>query len=143
MMASFGLRRSRVALLCLVCLAAGSAPLRAQDWERADAAVRRLDPGAFPQLPAGIAQYRGGSVSDVDELARRDDATFLQVVGGTRRIGYSRAIRVATPADIRAHGRNPTMTHADHEGIDDVFVGKASTILYWSGSRWVELHGSN
>ena len=168
-----------------------SAHISGQDWERANAEVRRLDPSAFPQLPTAISSYlrqrgcgvpqvfgadrpggviqgrftsntqvdwavlcsvrrlssilvfRGGSIARVDDLARLEDSTFLQVVGRENVVGYSRTIRVATPARIRSHSGNSTGVRVDHDGIEDAFVGKGSTLWYWDDGRWRELPGAD
>ena len=178
-------------ILGVVAIALASQLPSPQEWERANVEVRRLDPGAFPELPPAVAQYlrdrgctipqaftpgrrqgvikghfisgtqldwavlcsasristilvfRSGGTSHVDELARRDDADYLQVIDDARRIGYSRAITVATPGEIRRHGRSAKSARLDHDGIDDAFVEKGSTILYWYRGRWLELEGSN
>lgn len=31
----------------------------------------------------------------------------------------------------------------DHDGIKDIFVEKASVVLYWHGGRWVKLQGAD
>jgi hypothetical protein len=158
-----------------------------QDWERANANVRRLPPSAFQQLPARVVEhlrkrgctvpqsfattkpsgvirghftsakrlewavlcsvgqvstvlvFRGGSVSTIDELARRPDSTFLQVVGPGNSIGFSRAIDVADPKHIRSRGGDSVAPPLDHDGIEDSFIEKGSTIWYWYDEQWREL----
>ncbi|MDE0040390.1 MAG: hypothetical protein OXU77_22930 [Gammaproteobacteria bacterium] len=92
-----------------------------------------------------ILVFRGGSTSDIAEIARLEDRTFLQDVGGGR-IGYSRLLGVADADFIRGrhaiHGglQPPPL---DHEGINDIFVEKASRVWYWYEGRWRELTGSD
>jgi hypothetical protein len=162
----------------------------AQDWDRANSDVRRLEPSSFQQVPASILEnlrqrrctipqsfsathpvgvirghftsttqfdwavlcsvervstvlvFRGGAVAAIDELARYPDATSLQVVGPGNTVGFSRAIDVASPAHIRSHGE-PIVTRVDHDGIEDSFIEKGSTIWYWFGGRWHELPGAD
>lgn len=93
---------------------------------------------------SSILVFRGGSVSSVAELANFPDSTFLQVVGPNDAIGYSRAIVVATAGYIREHNRsNLTLPRLGHDGINDLFVEKGSSIWYWDGGRWLELNGAD
>jgi hypothetical protein len=58
------------------------------------------------------------------------------------RIGFSRLIMVAPGDAIRRHlGRHAALkpTAIDHDGIENSFVGKASTVWYWSGGKWIQL----
>ena len=88
--------------------------------------------------------YRGSSVSAVAELASFPDSTFLQVVGPNGAIGYSRAIVVASAGYIREHNwGNPKLPPLDHDGINDLFVQKGSSLWYWDGVRWLELDGAD
>lgn len=81
---------------------------------------------------------------NVDELDEDPDASKLQVTGPGV-IGYSRAIRMASPSDIRDrnHAANPPPPVLGHEGIEDAYVGNGSVILFWSGSRWLKPVGSD
>ena len=90
-----------------------------------------------------IFVFRGGSPSRVAEIARHEDATFLQVVAQPNVVGYSRAISVASPAHIRSYGGHKMVSPLDHDGIEDAFVGKGSTILYWYRGRWRDLPGAD
>jgi hypothetical protein len=93
---------------------------------------------------SSILVFRGGLVSSVAELASYPDSTFLQVVGPNDAIGYSRAIVVAPPGYIREHNRSdPKLPRLDHDGINDVFVEKGSSVWYWDGGRWLELSGAD
>ena len=93
---------------------------------------------------SSILVFRGGSVSDVAELAPFPDSTFLQVVGPNDTIGYSRAIVAATAGYIRERNRsNPKLPRLDHDGINDLFVEKGSSVWYWNGARWLELDGAD
>ncbi len=92
--------------------------------------------------------YREGSIENVDRIARAPDATFLQVVDrdprGNPIVGYSRAIEPADAKHILEHHRDfggPTPPPLDHDGIEDNFVEKGSSILYWYRGRWLRLTG--
>lgn len=95
---------------------------------------------------SSILVFRGGSAASVAELASRPDRTFLQVVAPGDVIGYSRALGVADPRYIRDHHERyggPRPPLLDHDGIDDIFIGKVSVVWYWYGGRWLQLQGAN
>jgi hypothetical protein len=90
-----------------------------------------------------ILIYRGGTTQDVAALAAMADKGFLQT-GYPKRIEFSRAILPAAPSDIRASHKEfgvGQLPRIDHDGIHNAFVGKASTIMYWDGKKWLELAG--
>lgn len=91
---------------------------------------------------SAILVFEGGSPTQVRELAAQPDAQYLQVMGRTPAIGYSRGLAVATPQLIRRRlqgggGREPRPL--DHDGIEDAFEGKASVVWYWSRQEWIQL----
>ena len=95
---------------------------------------------------SAILVFRGGNTSAVAVLARRSDEGEMQVVGDGFVTGYSRAIGVASPSFIREHAAaygGPKPPPLDHDGIDDIFVEKASVVLYWYRGRWLELQGAD
>jgi hypothetical protein len=91
-----------------------------------------------------ILVFWGGRATNVSELAERPDAGFLQGwVADT--IVFSRAIEVASEAHIREHFRRdeakpPVLEHA---GIEDIFLGKVSTVWYWRTGQWMHLTGAD
>jgi len=92
-----------------------------------------------------ILVYRNGTASKVDSLARLPDSGFLQpnASGVTE---FSRKIEIATPKYIadqaKAYG-TAKPANLDHEGIDDGYMDKASTVLFYSRGKWRELQGAN
>lgn len=97
------------------------------------------------QRASSILVFRPGSPTAVIELARLPDANFLQVTGPGS-IGYSRAVGVASPQYIREHHEQyggPQPPPLDHDGINDIFVEKASIVWYWYGGRWLQLTGAD
>jgi hypothetical protein len=93
---------------------------------------------------SSILVFPGGSVLAAEELARHSDSAFLQVVGPYDSVGYSRAIVTANAEYIRAHARGDgRVARVTHEGINDRFVEKGSSVWYWSGGRWLELPGAD
>jgi hypothetical protein len=99
---------------------------------------------------SAILVYREGSVQNVDRIARAPDETFLQVVDrdprGNPIVGYSRVIEAAGAKHILTHYRDfggPTPPPLDHDGIEDNFVEKGSSIFYWHQGRWLKLTGGD
>lgn len=93
-----------------------------------------------------ILIFRGVDATAVEELQPRPNDDYMQTIDEAGRIGFSRAIAVASPAVIRRqHARygGPLPKLLDHDGIDDLFVEKASTIWYWQDGKWLPLTGSN
>ena len=92
-----------------------------------------------------ILVFRQGRTPPI-ELASFPDANYLQGLGGST-IGFSRVISVASARFIRAASeaghRGPTPPPLDHEGIDDAFAGKGSTVLYFHSGNWLTLAGSD
>ncbi len=82
------------------------------------------------------------------EHGTSDDAVYMQQLD-RQKIQYSRLILKETRKDIakRLSESEPSSRLApervDHDGIGDVYVGKASTILYCMEGRWVELDGAD
>ncbi len=90
-----------------------------------------------------ILVFWDGRTSNVSELEPRPDANFLQS-SGVDTIGFSRTIAVASEAHIRDYFRRdeakpPVLEHA---GIEDIFLGKASTVWYLRTGKWVRLTGA-
>lgn len=75
----------------------------------------------------------------VDELARRDDADFVTSEG------FCRLLRPASPRVIRAyfayHGKKAP--RLSHDGVDDHFEPKASTVHYFARGRWLRWAGAD
>jgi hypothetical protein len=90
-----------------------------------------------------ILVFWGGRASNVSELEEKPDAHFLQGGAGDT-IVFSRTIAVASEAHIREYFRRdetkpPVLEHA---GVEDIFLGKGSTVWYWRTGKWVRLTGS-
>jgi hypothetical protein len=96
------------------------------------------------QHTSTILVFWGGDPHSVNEMASRADAEFLQVVGSGG-IGFSRMIRPASPAFIREHEQRPrsALPEFSHDGIEDVFVEKASVVWYWREGKWLRLSGAD
>jgi hypothetical protein len=93
---------------------------------------------------SSILVFRDGSASSVAELASFPDSTFLQVVGPNGAIGYSREIVAAAPGYVAKRNRgNAKLPRADHDGINDLFVEKGSSVWFWDGGHWLKLDGAD
>ncbi len=87
--------------------------------------------------------------NDTDEapqaLATSEDRNYLQGLGGDK-IGFSHEITAVGHAFILRHYRaygGPQPPPIDHHGIDDAFLGKASTTWYFHAGRWLQLQGAD
>jgi hypothetical protein len=92
-----------------------------------------------------ILVFRGGLPNDVAELARQEDRGYLQGIGDGR-VGFSRGLAVADPSYIREHHNprtGPPLPLLDHEGINDIFIEKASVVWFWSRNRWIQMAGAD
>lgn len=78
-------------------------------------------------------------------IARFEDTIFLQdMLGG--KIGFSRAInpvgRNRIMSNYQAYG-GPKPPLITHQGIDDAFLEKASTVYYFYKGKWLQLAGAD
>ncbi len=92
-----------------------------------------------------ILVFWNGNPTTVDALAERPDYDFLQVVTPGE-IGFLRVLSVAVPETVRTHYEwyaNTPPPSLTHEGIDDAFAEKGSTVWYWRDGRWMELLGTD
>ena len=87
----------------------------------------------------------GGSARCQSKLESREDRGYLQVVLPGE-IGYSRAIGIASQqamAGYHSEYNDPKSPDTSHEGIEDIFIEKASTIFYCANGVWSELQGAD
>lgn len=94
---------------------------------------------------SSILIFWGGSAKSVSQIAKAADKSFLQGIGGDK-IGFSRAIGIADRKYILSHYRDyggPKPPAITHHGINDAFVEKASSVLYFHRGRWLELQGAD
>jgi hypothetical protein len=102
-----------------------------------------------PLLPSGqlvradlLGIVRGESSSGVPSSLRRRFPTGI----GEGRIGYSRVLAAASPAQMREYavsfgGTLPKVL--DHDGLEDAFAEKASVVSYLEAGRWLALTGAD
>ena len=104
------------------------------------------------QWAALCSRNRSSAIIVVDEngrvraeLASAPDRSYLQGIGGGK-IGYSRALSPAGADYIlsvyQAYG-GPKPPPIDHQGIDDAFLEKASTVHYFHEGKWLRLTGTD
>ena len=90
-----------------------------------------------------ILLYPGGQIESLFEMpdSARPDRDWFQTG-----IGFSRAIASADSESIigryKAYG-GPQPPPIDHEGLEEIFAGKASTIHYWHEGSWLPLQGAD
>ena len=95
---------------------------------------------------SSILIFWGGSTKFVSEIAKAEDRGYLQVTGGNGKISFSRSITAVGGGYILERYRRyggPKPPRIDHEGIDDGFLGKASSVWYYHRSRWLKLQGAD
>ena len=95
---------------------------------------------------SAILVFWNGSTKSVSETARAEDRNFLQTISEGGKVGFSRAIDVVGKDYILEHyreygGRKPP--RIKHQGINDAFVEKASSVHYFYRKRWLELLGAD
>ena len=92
-----------------------------------------------------VLVFWAGRAAGPAAINPQPDATFLQTIGGGA-IGFSRVLGLARAPDVRRYAKDhggllpPRM---DHDGLEDAFVEKASTIVYWDAGRWLSLAGAD
>jgi len=94
---------------------------------------------------SSILVFWNGSAVSPAELARSEDKTYLQGLGGEK-IGFSRGIAAIGSDFIMEHYRaygGPKPPRIDHQGINDAFLEKASVVQYFFDGKWLQLTGSD
>lgn len=81
-----------------------------------------------------------------NEIAIHEDHNFLQKMDEKNKLRYSRVLSIASVENILKHQKaygGPLPYSMDHQGIDDAFIEKASTIYYCENGKWLSLTGSD
>ncbi len=95
---------------------------------------------------SSIVIFWGGSPEQITEIAKSDDKHWVQGVG-EEKSAYSRMINpVGNEWIMQYHkyfGRGAGLPPIEHQGIEDAFVGKASTIHYYYKNKWLTLAGAD
>jgi hypothetical protein len=97
---------------------------------------------------SSIVIYWGGSTTSVSEIEKGPDVKWSYFTGGFG--DYGRAIFRANKKTILHYhkeyyqpGIDPPLPPIDHDGIEDAYLEKASTIHYYYRKKWLGLHGSD
>jgi len=92
-----------------------------------------------------ILGFWNGSEKNPAEIATLEDRIFLQGISPDK-IGYSREITTVGKEFIMRHydaygGTKPPPI--EHQGIDDAFVEKGSSVWYFYHGKWLKLTGAD
>src|SRR5437867_3274562 len=92
-----------------------------------------------------ILVFWKGSEKNPAAIAPMEDRIYIQ---GFKKDGFSssRGIRTVAKDFIRRHHDTyggPRLPRIDHQGIDDMFVGKASVVWYYYNGQWSKLAGKD
>jgi len=89
---------------------------------------------------SAILVFAGGRTDSVDEFADEPDLQYLQVFTRDNKIGYSRVLTSVPEVVLRKRIelRTSKLWKIDHNGIEDAFMEKGSTLWYRSGTKWVK-----
>lgn len=93
---------------------------------------------------SSVLIFWGNKTSCPSEILSSKDKNSLQTLVGE--IGYSRVIRAVGEGFIMTSFKEfggPTPPPITHQGVEDAFVGKASSVHYCNNGEWVRLQGAN
>jgi len=95
-----------------------------------------------------ILIFWNGSTSKITKLSPSRDDDWFQSFG--TEYGFSREIMVAGKKQIEAYhdfakqfADEPDLPPITHDGIDQFFVNKASSVLYYYQGQWLTLSGAD
>lgn len=95
---------------------------------------------------SSVLVFWGGSVASTSEIGKADDRTFLQEIDGNGKIGFSRSIRAVGRDYLLGSctwADKPRPPQVDHQGIEDMFIEKASSVHYRYRGQWFTLQGAD
>src|SRR5262245_4528842 len=87
-----------------------------------------------------ILVFWGGPVQCPREVASAEDKSYLQGLGDGL-IGFSRGIRTRDSYHVYAGGERDVKL--EHDGIDDAFEGKASSVMFCRAGAWIRFGGND
>jgi hypothetical protein len=90
-----------------------------------------------------IHVFWGGPANCPSKWGERSDSTYLQVISGDGAIGFSRMIVSVGPEYIKNRNKDVADLKEIHNGINDAFTEKASTVHYCSEGKWIKLAGAD
>jgi hypothetical protein len=94
---------------------------------------------------SAIVVFFRGSANDPREQRRSPDRSRLQVVWPDS-IGYSRVIMLIDSSRIHeymARGAEGMRFQVTHAGIEDSYLEKASTVVYYDRGKWLSIGGAD
>ena len=94
---------------------------------------------------SSILVFWKGLADHPAEMARAEDRMFLQGIGDEK-IGFSRRISAVGKPFIMRHYRaygGPAPPPIDHQGINDMFLDKASVVYFHARQKWYRLTGAD
>ena len=94
---------------------------------------------------SSILVFPNASGANPEELAKQDDQNSVQSDAQNRMV-YSRAIEPVDRKYIVEHYSaygGPEPPPIDHQGINDIFIGKASVVQYRYQRKWLQLSGAD
>jgi hypothetical protein len=92
---------------------------------------------------SSILVFWGGKAANPAEFGRARDEDWTQDVDGKGNLGYSRFIEVAHPDRILAPNPGFGAKAQMHDGLEESFLEKGSSIHYYQGGTWLMLDGSD
>jgi hypothetical protein len=93
-----------------------------------------------------LLAFRNDRDTNPQTVTTSEDRSYLEELDGNNQIGYSHEITAVGRDFIMRHYRGyggPEPPPIDHHGIDDAFLGKASSTWYFHDGRWLKLTGSD
>lgn len=92
-----------------------------------------------------ILVFWNGSTQSIAEIAKSKDSNFLQGIGDEK-IGFSRMISAVNKRYLLVQVENyggVKPPPSKHQGINDAFIEKASSVHYFYRQNWLELQGAD
>ena len=123
----------------------GKMPQNGIQGEFAGAGTRDVAVLCSRQGVSSILIFWNGSTDSPAEIAPSPDANFVAVIGEGKK-GFSRVIASVGKNFIVEHHKDyggPSPPPIDHDGIEDRFLEKGSTVHYFYGGQWLSLTGSD
>jgi hypothetical protein len=119
-----------------------------QDWALLCSTRDPRDTGAYGGYTTRLLVFWNGSPENPAVFESFPDGKFMQ--GSETALFSVRLLAVATRDYIldhdRAYGQEKGVilpSPLDHQGVEDIFDGKASTIQYFFQNKWLQLSGAD
>jgi hypothetical protein len=76
------------------------------------------------------------------KLSKANDSSYLQPLAD-KGVGYSRGIHSVSGADLAGYASPPNPGLMKHQGIEDAFEGKGSSVYYCIDGQWKIVAGAD